>query len=173
MFYAILCENLFSLKSIKSIHKDCKDEQSKGVLKMTNVKSEKTSIKPVENKESFGKKTWKKDRPRIVNIPLSQEEYDLINNAAIFSGQSKRDVVRTLITKNFSGFEYWAKNQNLCVEMFNELRKQGTDLNRIAKVFDSGEKTKLSKEDKEILDCLDDNLMKLAEFFVNVLKIKG
>ena len=122
--------------------------------------------------EERQKKSWKKDRPRIINIPLSQAEYDLIANASALSGKSKRETVRILITRNFSGFEAWAKNQSLYVDMFNELRKQGTNLNQIARIFNSGEKTMLSPADKKVIDQLNNNLIKVAEFLVDMLAMK-
>ena len=118
------------------------------------------------------KKSWKKDRPRIINIPLSQAEYDLIANASALSGKSKRETVRILITRNFSGFEAWAKNQSFYVDMLNELRKQGTNLNQIARIFNSGEKTMLSPADKKVIDQLNNNLIKVAEFLVDTLAMK-
>ena len=118
------------------------------------------------------KKSWKKDRPRIINIPLSQAEYDLIANASALSGKSKRETVRILITRNFSGFEAWAKNQSFYVDMLNELRKQGTNLNQIARIFNSGEKTMLSPADKKVIYQLNNNLIKVAEFLVDTLAMK-
>ena len=122
--------------------------------------------------EERQKKSWKKDRPRIINIPLSQAEYDLIANASALSGKSKRETVRILITRNFSGFEAWAKNQSFYVDMLNELRKQGTNLNQIARIFNSGEKTMLSPADKKVIDQLNNNLIKVAEFLVDTLAMK-
>ena len=122
--------------------------------------------------EERKKKSWKKDRPRIINIPLSQAEYDLIANASALSGKSKRETVRILITRNFSGFEAWAKNQSFYVDMLNELRKQGTNLNQIARIFNSGEKTMLSPADKKVIDQLNNNLIKVAEFLVDTLAMK-
>ena len=122
--------------------------------------------------EKRQKKSWKKDRPRIINIPLSQAEYDLIANASALSGKSKRETVRILITRNFSGFEAWAKNQSFYVDMLNELRKQGTNLNQIARIFNSGEKTMLSPADKKVIDQLNNNLIKVAEFLVDMLAMK-
>ena len=122
--------------------------------------------------EEQQKKSWKKDRPRIINIPLSQAEYDLIANASALSGKSKRETVRILITRNFSGFEAWAKNQSFYVDMLNELRKQGTNLNQIARIFNSGEKIMLSPADKKVIDQLNNNLIKVAEFLVDMLAMK-
>ena len=122
--------------------------------------------------EERQKKSWKKDRPRIINIPLSQAEYDLIANASALSGKSKRETVRILITRNFSGFEAFAKNQSFYVDMLNELRKQGTNLNQIARIFNSGEKTMLSPADKKVIDQLNNNLIKVAEFLVDMLAMK-
>ena len=122
--------------------------------------------------EGRQKKSWKKDRPRIINVPLTQAEYDLIANASALSGKSKRETVRILITRNFSGFEAWAKNQSFYVDMLNELRKQGTNLNQIARIFNSGEKTMLSPADKKVIDQLNNNLIKVAEFLVDMLAMK-
>lgn len=122
--------------------------------------------------EERQKKSWKKDRPRIINVPLTQAEYDLIANASALSGKSKRETVRILITRNFNGFEVWAKNQKPYIETLNELRKQGTNLNQIAKIFNSGEKTMLSPADKKVIDQLNNNLLKVAEFLIDILAMK-
>ena len=122
--------------------------------------------------EGRQKKSWKKDRPRIINVPLTQAEYDLIANASALSGKSKRETVRILITRNFNGFEALAKNQSFYVDTLNELRKQGTNLNQIARIFNSGEKTMLSPADKKVIDQLNNNLIKVAEFLVDMLAMK-
>ena len=66
---------------------------------------EKTTLEKT-NKTTQQRKSWKKDRPCVVNVQLSQTEYDLIANASALSGISKRETVRLLITKNFNGFEF-------------------------------------------------------------------
>ena len=122
--------------------------------------------------EGRQKKSWKKDRPRIINVPLTQAEYDLIANASALSGKSKRETARILITRNFSGFEALAKNQSFYVDTLNELRKQGTNLNQIARIFNSGEKTMLLPADKKVIDKLNNSLIKVAEFLIDILGMK-
>ena len=57
--------------------------------------------------------------------------------------------------------------------MLTELRKQGTSLNQMAKLFDSGEQTMLSPSDKAVIDELNDNLLKIAECLMNILSLKA
>lgn len=126
-----------------------------------------------ENFQTNRKKSWKKSRPRVVNVQLTQSEYDLIANASAISGKSKRETIRLLVTKNFNGFEFWANNQKSYITMINELRKYGTNLNQMAKLFDSGEKTILSPADKAIIDELNDNLLKISEYLMHILAMGG
>lgn len=126
-----------------------------------------------ENFQTNRKKSWKKNRPRVVNVQLTQSEYDLIANASAISGKSKRETIRLLITKNFNGFEFWANNQKSYIAMINELRKYGTNLNQMAKLFDSGEKTILSPADKAIIDELNGNLIKISEYLIRILAMGG
>lgn len=141
----------------------------KGNNKMSN---EKTTLEET-NKTTKQRKSWKKDRPYVVNVQLSQTENDLIANASALSGISKRETVRLLITKNFNGFEFYVKHQKHFAAMLTELRQQGTSLNQMAKLFDSGEQTMLSPSDKAVIDELNDNLLKIAEYLMKILSLKA
>lgn len=141
----------------------------KGNNKMSD---EKTTLEEI-NKTTKQRKSWKKDRPYVVNVQLSQTENDLIANASALSGISKRETVRLLITKNFNGFEFYVKHQKHFAAMLTELRKQGTSLNQMAKLFDSGEQTMLSPSDKAVIDELNDNLLKIAEYLMKILSLKA
>lgn len=141
----------------------------KGNNKMSD---EKTTLEET-NKTTKQRKSWKKDRPYVVNVQLSQTENDLIANASALSGISKRETVRLLITKNFNGFEFYVKHQKHFAAMLTELRQQGTSLNQMAKLFDSGEQTMLSPSDKAVIDELNDNLLKIAEYLMNILSLKA
>ena len=57
--------------------------------------------------------------------------------------------------------------------MLTELRQQGTSLNQMAKLFDSGEQTMLSPADKAVIDALNDNLLKIAEYLMKILALKA
>lgn len=133
---------------------------------------EKTTLEET-NKTTKQRKSWKKDRPCVVNVQISQTEYDLIANVSALSGISKRETVRLLITKNFNGFEFYVKHQKYFAAMLTELRQQGTSLNQMAKLFDSGEQTMLSPSDKALIDELNDNLLKIAEYLMNILSLKA
>lgn len=141
----------------------------KGNNKMSD---EKTTLEEI-NKTTKQRKSWKKDRPYVVNVQLSQTENDLIANASALSGISKREIVRLLITKNFNGFEFYVKHQKHFAAMLTELRQQGTSLNQMAKLFDSGEQTMLSPSDKAVIDELNDNLLKIAEYLMKILSLKA
>ncbi len=136
------------------------------------MQDEKTTLEE-ENKAKSRRKSWKKDRPCIVNVQLSQAEYDLITNASVLSGISKRETIRLLIAKNFKGFEFYINHQEPFTAMLTELRQQGTSLNQMAKLFDSGEQTMLSPADKATIDALNDNLLKIAEYLMKILALKA
>lgn len=136
------------------------------------MKDEKTTLEE-KNKGTNPRKSWKKDRPCIVNVLLNQAEYDLIANASALAGISRRETIRLLIAKNFSGFEFYVKHQDSFAAMLIELRQQGTSLNQMAKLFDSGERTMLSPADKAVIDALNDNLLKIAEYLMKILALKA
>lgn len=136
------------------------------------MKDEKTTLEE-KNKGTNPRKSWKKDRPCIVNVQLNQAEYDLIANASALAGISRRETIRLLIAKNFSGFEFYVKHQDSFAAMLIELRQQGTSLNQMAKLFDSGERTMLSPADKAVIDALNDNLLKIAEYLMKILALKA
>lgn len=136
------------------------------------MKDEKTTLEE-KNKVTNPRKSWKKDRPCIVNVQLNQAEYDLIANASALAGISRRETIRLLIAKNFSGFEFYVKHQDSFAAMLIELRQQGTSLNQMAKLFDSGEQTMLSPADKAVIDALNDNLLKIAEYLMKILALKA
>lgn len=136
------------------------------------MSDEKTTLEEA-NKATEQRKSWKKDRPCVVNVQLSQAEYDLIANASALAGISRRETIRLLIVKNFAGFEFYVKHQDPFAEMLTELRQQGTSLNQMAKLFDSGEQTMLSPADKAVIDALNDNLLKIAEYLMKILALKA
>ena len=136
------------------------------------MSDEKTTLEEA-NKATKQRKSWKKDRPCVVNVQLSQAEYDLIANASALAGISRRETIRLLITKNFASFEFYVKHQEPFVSMLTELRQQGTSLNQMAKLFDSGEQTMLSPADKAVIDALNDNLLKIAEYLMKILALKA